>query len=248
MKNVFIITVLCSVMSMGLFAQESPKQEAKVQDKYTFGDFFDALDLPTVLGVGMTPNGIEGATFNSAMRLGWRHHKNYGTYVYITYDTHSNTYDSLLVQGSNIRNGEVWYNEIGMSVGYRFPLVKDIKAFYENPYFHPWDIFVSVQPGVSIATVKNVAHDLPTVEDILAGELTAEPTYEMTNYDHVVPTIRFSAGVEWFIMPNFGVFAEASYTQHLMPTLIEQAAIRKGEIKQPSGPITISVGLSLFFK
>ena len=205
MKNVFIITVLCSVMSMGLFAQESPKQEAKVQDKYTFGDFFDALDLPTVLGVGMTPNGIEGATFNSAMRLGWRHHKNYGTYVYITYDTHSNTYDSLLVQGSNIRNGEVWYNEIGMSVGYRFPLVKDIKAFYENPYFHPWDIFVSVQPGVSIATVKNVAHDLPTVEDILAGELTAEPTYEMTNYDHVVPTIRFSAGVEWFIMPNFGV-------------------------------------------
>ena len=248
MKNVFIITVLCSVMSMGLFAQESPKQEAKVQDKYTFGDFFDALDLPTVLGVGMTPNGIEGATFNSAMRLGWRHHKNYGTYVYITYDTHSNTYDSLLVQGSNIRNGEVWYNEIGMSVGYRFPLVKDIKAFYENPYFHPWDIFVSVQPGVSIATVKNVAHYLPTVEDILTGELTTEPTYEMTNYDHVVPTIRFSAGVEWFIMPNFGVFAEASYTQHLMPTLIEQAAIRKGEIKQPSGPITISVGLSLFFK
>ena len=153
MKNVFIITVLCSIMSMGLFAQESPKQEAKVQDKYTFGDFFDALDLPTVLGVGMTPNGIEGATFNSAMRLGWRHHKNYGTYVYITYDTHSNTYDSLLVQGSNIRNGEVWYNEIGMSVGYRFPLVKDIKAFYENPYFHPWDIFVSVQPGISIATV-----------------------------------------------------------------------------------------------
>jgi hypothetical protein len=235
-------------MSMGLFAQESPKQEAKVQDKYTFGDFFDALDLPTVLGVGMTPNGIEGATFNSAMRLGWRHHKNYGTYVYITYDTHSNTYDSLLVQGSNIRNGEVWYNEIGMSVGYRFPLVKDIKAFYENPYFHPWDIFVSVQPGISIATVKNVDHYLPTVEDILAGELTAEPTYEMTNYDHIVPTIRFSAGVEWFIMPNFGVFAEASYTQHLMPTLIEQAAIRKGEIKQPSGPITISVGLSLFFK
>jgi hypothetical protein len=43
------------------------------------------------------------------------------------------------------------------------------------------------------------------------------------------------------------VFAEASYTQHLMPTIIEQAAINKGEIKNPSGPITISVGLSLFF-
>ena len=96
-----IIMVLCSVMSMGLFAQEKaspkPSNEGKdsilvAKDKYTFGDFFDALDLPTVLGVGFTPNGIEGATFNSAMRLGWRHHKNYGTFVYITYDTHSFIY------------------------------------------------------------------------------------------------------------------------------------------------------------
>ena len=227
---------------MGLFAQneasvvgvDTTKIEQK--EKYTFGNFFDALDLPTVLGVGVTPNGIEGATFNSAMRLGWRHHKNYGTFVYITYDTHSNKYDSLVVQGSNVVNGEVWYNEIGMSVGYRFPLVKDIKAFYENPYFHPWDMYVSVQPGVSIATVKNIS----TLD-------ATTPLYEMNNYDHVVPTLRFSAGVEWFIMPNFGVFAEAAYTQHLMPTIIEQAAIDKGSIKHPSGPLTFSIGLSLFF-
>jgi hypothetical protein len=237
-------------MSMGLFAQEKaspkPSNEGKdsilvAKDKYTFGDFFDALDLPTVLGVGVTPNGIEGATFNSAMRLGWRHHKNYGVFVYITYDTHSNTYDSLCVKGTNVRNGEVWYNEVGMSVGYRFPLVKDIKAFYENPYFHPWDFYMSIQPGVSIATVKNI-----TPEPLNSS--TSEPSYTMSNYDHVVPTLRMSAGVEWFIMPNFAVFAEASYTQHLMPTIIETAAIEKGEIRHPSGPITISVGLSLFFK
>ena len=225
-------------MSMGLFAENAIEQTSannvETKDKYTFGDFFDALDLPTVLGVGVTPNGIEGATFNSAMRLGWRHHKNYGTFVYITYDTHSNTYDSLHVKGSNIYNGEVWYNEIGMSVGYRFPLVKDIKAFYEDPYFHPWDLFVSVQPGVSIATVKNVTY-------------LVDGVYEMGNVDHVVPTLRFSAGVEWFIFHNFAVFAEASYTQHLMPTIIEQAAIDKKQIKHPSGPINISVGLSLFF-
>ena len=241
--NKILTIVLCSAMSMGLFA----KNEASVvgadttkieqQEKYTFGDFFDALDLPTVLGVGVTPNGIEGATFNSAMRLGWRQHKNYGTFVYITYDTHSNRYDSLMLKGvSNIYTGEVWYNEVGMSVGYRFPLVKDIKAFYENPYFHPWDMYVSVQPGVSIATVKNIS----TLD-------ATTPLYEVNNYDHVVPTLRFSAGVEWFIMPNFGVFAEAAYTQHLMPTIIEQAAIEKGQIKHPSGPINISIGLSLFF-
>ena len=239
MKKILVI-VLCSVMSMGLFAENAIEQTSannvETTDKYTFGDFFDALDLPTVLGVGFTPNGIEGATFNSAMRLGWRHHKNYGTFVYITYDTHSNKYDSLRIQGSTIVNGELWYNESGMSVGYRFPLVKDIKAFYEDPYFHPWDLFVSVQPGVSIATVKNIT--------------TLDPStslYEMTNYDHIVPTLRFSAGVEWFIFSNFAVFAEAAYTQHLMPTIIEQAAIDKKQIKHPSGPINISVGLSLFF-
>ena len=249
--NKILTLVLCSAMSMGLFAQNSHVSEAdqphatdnapannmgEAKKKYTFGDFFDALDLPTVLGVGITPNGIEGATFNSAMRLGWRHHKNYGTFVYITYDTHSNTYEDLDLQfaGSNFRNAEIWYNEVGMSVGYRFPLVKDIKAFYENPYFHPWDFFISMQPGVSIATVKNAT----PLDD---------HAFEMTNIDHVVPTLRFSAGVEWFIFSNFAVFAEAAYTQHLMPTLIEQAAINKGDIKHPSGPINISVGLSLFF-
>ncbi len=259
MKKISLILVLCSAMSIGLFAQNEPApitnsttsnskaSNTPQKEKYTFGDFFDALDLPTVLGVGVTPNGIEGATFNSAMRLGWRHHKNYGTFVYITYDTHSNTYKDLQIEGTNFRSGEVWYNEIGMSVGYRFPLVKDIKAFYENPYFHPWDFFVSIQPGVSIATVKNVEPYYPTLEGALSSDILTQPTYEMENFDHTVPTLRFSAGVEWFIFPNFGVFAEAAYTQHLMPTIIEQAAIDKGEIKHPSGPITVSVGLSLFF-
>ena len=112
--------------------------------------------------------------------------------------------------------------------------MKDIKAFYEDPYFHPWDMYLSLQPGVSIATVKNVTY-------------LADGVYDMGNVDHVVPTIRFSAGVEWFIFPNFAVFAEAAYTQHLLPTLIEQAAKARGEIKHPSGPVNISIGLSLFF-
>jgi hypothetical protein len=234
---------------MGLFAQpkasptSSPDGKDSIvvaKDKYTFGDFFDALDLPTVLGAGVTPNGIEGPTFNSAMRLGWRHHKNYGTFVYITYDTHSNTYDSLYIDGANVSNGEVWYNEVGISVGYRFPLVKDIRAFYEQPYFHPWDMYVSIQPGVSIATLKNI-----TPEPLNSSN--SEPSYTMSNVDHVVPTLRVSAGVEWFIFSNFAVFAEAAYTQHLLPTLIEQTAIRQERIQHPSGPITLSIGLSLFF-
>lgn len=241
MKKILTIIALCSYMSMGLFAQKNSDNQPvnttpKQKSNYTFGDFFDALDLPTVLGVGCTPNGIESPTFNSAMRLGWRHHKNYGTFVYLTYDTHSNKYDSLTVPGTNITTGEVWYNEVGISVGYRFPLVKDIKAFYQKPYFHPWDIYLSLQPGVSIATVKNIT-----------PESNSQPTYTMSNYDHVVPTLKFAAGLEWFIFSNFSVFAEAAYTQHLQPTIVEQGAINNFRIKRPSGPITLSIGLSLFF-
>lgn len=234
----------------GTVADSTTIQEKK---RYTFGDFFDALDLPTVLGVGVTPNGIEGATFNSSMRLGWRHHKSYGVFVFISYDTHSNTYESLSVGGTNVRSGEVWYNEIGMGLGYRIPLVKDIRAFYEKPYFNHWDFFVSVEPGVSIPKVKNV---VPYDNSSLGGSGMGEGhslsegsslTYQLQDQLSAVPTLRFAAGVEWFIVHNFGVFAEVAYIQHLTPTVIEQAAIEQGQIKVPSGPIVLSIGLSLFF-
>ena len=241
-------------VSIGV-ADSTTIQEKK---RYTFGDFFDALDLPTVVGVGVTPNGIEGATFNSSMRLGWRHHKSYGVYVFISYDTHSNSYESLSVGGTNVRSGEVWYNEIGMGLGYRIPLVKDIRTFYEKPYFNQWDFFVSIEPGVSIPKVKNVVpYDNSSLGtsgsaegSSLSGSTPSEGsnlTYQLQDQLSAVPTLRFAAGVEWFIVHNFGVFAEVAYVQHLTPTVIEQAAIEKGQIKAPSGPIVVSIGLSLFF-
>lgn len=243
MKHLMILTALCS-LSMGLFAETTStnsdngltSDSITIKPRYTFSDFFDALDFPTVLGAGITPNGIEGATFNSSMRLGWRHHKSYGTFAFISFDTHSNTYDSLCVAGTNVRTGEVWYYEIGMGVGYRIPLVKDIRGFYAQPYFNHWDFFVSIEPGVSIPYVKTVVP--------LDGTGNA---YQLKDKFSAVPTLRFAAGVEWFIVHNFGVFAEAAYIQHLTPTVIEQAAIDKGLIKAPSGPIVLSIGLSLFF-
>ena len=249
-----VLIALCS-MSMGLFASqrtESPVSDSpqdglvfdstKCTPKYTFSDFFDALDLPTVLGAGVTPSGIEGATFNSSMRLAWRHHKGYGTYVFIGFDTHSNTYDSLHVEGTNVRSGEVWYYEIGMGLGYRVPLVKNIREYYANPYFNNLDVFAYIQPGVSIPYLKTV---VPYQEEGASAETSL---YALRNYLTVVPTLRFGAGIEWFIVSNFGVFAEVSYIQHLKPTIIEKAAIEKGTIHNPSGPIVISIGLSLFFK
>ncbi|MGN0208694.1 MAG: hypothetical protein ACI397_04520, partial [Paludibacteraceae bacterium] len=206
--------------------------------KYTFSDFFDALDLPTVLGAGFRPDGIESASFNAGLRLGWRHHKNYGTFVYLSYNPYSATYDSLLVQNTNVRSGENWYHEVSIGVGYRMPLVHDIRGFYQNPYFHEWDFFCAIWPGAKINVVKNVEP---------MADFVSSPSYRLTDQTTVIPTLGFSAGVEWFVMPNFGIFVEAAYVQHLMPTVVEQAAIKQGRIRHAAGPMSFNAGLSLFF-
>lgn len=248
--KIFLVT-LCLAISTGLFAQktntelptrsaqhEVPNTEQSEVKRYTFGDFFDALDLPTVLGVGFRPDGIESASFNAGLRLGWRHHKNYGTFVYLSYNPYSATYDSLLVQNTNVRSGENWYHEVSIGVGYRVPLVRDIRGFYQHPYFHQWDFFCAIWPGAKINVVKNVE---PMADDSPA------PAYRLTDQTTVIPTLGFSAGVEWFVMSNFGIFVEASYVQHLMPSVVEQAAIEQGRIRHPAGPMSFNAGLSLFF-
>ncbi|MCI6324489.1 MAG: hypothetical protein MR787_05365 [Bacteroidales bacterium] len=213
--------------------------------RYTFSDFFDALDLPTVLGAGFRPDGIESASFNAGLRLGWRHHKNYGAFVYLSYNPYSATYDSLCVANTNVRSGENWYHEVSIGVGYRVPLVRDIRGFYQNPYFHEWDFFCAIWPGAKINVVKNVepmADAQPSTPDAQPS-----PSYRLTDQTTVIPTLGFSAGVEWFVMPNFGIFVEAAYVQHLMPTVVEQAAIKQGRIRHAAGPMSFNAGLSLFF-
>ena len=222
-----------------------PNTEHNEVKRYTFSDFFDALDLPTVLGAGFRPDGIESASFNAGLRLGWRHHKNYGAFVYLSYNPYSATYDSLCVANTNVRSGENWYHEVSIGVGYRVPLVRDIRGFYQNPYFHEWDFFCAIWPGAKINVVKNVepmANAQPSTPDA-----QPTPSYRLTDQTTVIPTLGFSAGVEWFVMPNFGIFVEAAYVQHLMPTVVEQAAIQQGRIRHPAGPISFNAGLSLFF-
>ena len=270
-----ILVTLCLATSMGLFAQNSPtlftgrgaeggaqhaglNTEQSGVKKYTFSDFFDALDLPTVLGAGFRPDGIESASFNAGLRLGWRHHKNYGAFVYLSYNPYSATYDSLCVANTNVRSGENWYHEVSIGVGYRVPLVRDIRGFYQNPYFHEWDFFCAIWPGAKINVVKNVepmADAHPSTPDAQpstnpqSSTLNAQPSpsYRLTDQTTVIPTLGFSAGVEWFVMPNFGIFVEAAYVQHLMPTVVEQAAIEQGRIRHAAGPMSFNAGLSLFF-
>ena len=224
---------------------EAPNTEQSGVKRYTFSDFFDALDLPTILGASFRPDGIESASFNAGLRLGWRHHKNYGAFVYLSYNPYSATYDSLCVANTNVRSGENWYHEVSIGAGYRVPLVRDIRGFYQNPYFHEWDFFCAIWPGAKINVVKNVepmADAQPSTPDAQPS-----PSYRLTDQTTVIPTLGFSAGVEWFVMPNFGIFVEAAYVQHLMPTVVEQAAIDQGRIRHAAGPMSFNAGLSLFF-
>lgn len=248
MKKLSAILIISFIFCSHTFADQSDidthTDTTLTTTRYTFSDFFDALDLPTVLGVGINPTGIESASFNSAMRLGWRHHKNYGTFVYLTYDAHSSTYDSLMIDGTNVSCGEVWYHEVGVSVGYRIPLVKDIKAFYTNPCFHSWDFYAAIQPTMVIDIVKNAVAINPSTS---SNNLSEETSYRLEDIQSITPALRLSAGVEWFIFSNFGVFAECAYTQHLMPTMVEKAAIGQRIINHPAGNLNISIGLSLFF-
>jgi hypothetical protein len=158
---------------VGLFAQKASDSIVsfnetnlvKESQKYTFGDFFDALDLPTVLGVGFTPNGIEGPTFNSSMRLGWRHHKNYGTFVYITYDTHSNKYDSLYIQSTNIINGE------GASISFKDTTIPNLSLIYstENLVFELNRLqlinrpFLTISSGIKARQFSAIIYELNSI-------------------------------------------------------------------------------------
>lgn len=237
-----ILTVLLFALACPLFAQEATSEKRR----YTGEDFFNALDLPIVFGATYTPKGIEGLGFNTTMCLEWRWHKTYSWYVPITIDTHNSNYKNLQLDNSNIINGTVWYTDINIGVGYRIPLVKDISSFYRNPYQNKLDIFLSLQPGVSVPVVKNVEFaealptDYPSVEDPVYS--TPDAAFSM------VPSMKFTAGLEWFVDPKLCLFAEAAYVQHLTPTVIEKAAINQGLINGPIGPLMFSIGLSTFFE
>lgn len=230
MKLLCVAAALCGAVLA--CAQDT----TEVKKKYTFGDFFDAVELPTMVGVGITPAGYEGVTFNTAFRLGWREGRTYGGFAYIEYDMHMAEYKELKLSDQlTVRNGDVTYNDLYLAGGYRLPLVKDLGAYYRKPYHNPVSLFVATGPGLSIPQIK-------------APISSADGSVTMTEVENpMVPAWKVALGVDWLIIPQLGVFLETSYTQHLKPTLIEQAAIEAGTIKGPSGPLMFQLGLCMFF-
>ena len=256
MKKILMLIPLLLFFTSVAFADKANKQapERNYYEErigYTGGDFFNGLDLPLIVGATYTPGNLQTAGFITSMCLEWRWKKTYSWYVPITIDTHNANYSQLKLSNSNILSGTVWNTEAHIGVGYRVPVVKDIVSFYEKPYRQPVDFYVCLQPGITMPTVKNV--QLATPEDLAAVGVApslqaSEPLYSTPDAAFtVVPSLKFTAGFEWFVDPKLCIFAQAMYIQHLMPTVLEQAAMAQSLASSPTGPLMFCIGLSTFF-
>lgn len=215
--------------------------------KYTLGDLFSALDLPTCFGVSYTPYRMESVSFYGKMCLEWRQRKNYGWFGAVNIDNHSCRYHDLQlkdhkqVNDVNVVSGEVWYYDICLGPGYRFPLVRDIREFYEHPYLNRFNLSFIVQPGITIPHVKHV--------DIVDASNPAEIRYSIKDKYNIVPSMKFSAAFECFVSPKFSIFVEGSYIQHLKPTIIEKAFYdyEHNARQAYAGPLIFCIGFAGFF-
>ena len=215
-------------------------------EHYNFGNFFDQLDLPTCLGVSYTPNRMESVGFYAKMSVEWRQRKNFGWFAAVGMDTHSCTYDDVQMrtykgEPINVTSGEIWYYDINLGAGYRLPIVKDLAAFYEHPYFSNFNVSLLVQPGITIPYVKQVTQ-------VYLNE-NGDVRYKTEDRYNSAPSLRLTAAFEWFVMPKFAISVEAAYIQHLLPTMLEKAYYNYDVNPKPlyAGPLVFNIGLTGFF-
>ena len=237
MRKITVIGFLL-LLGIGINAQEH-RIDSINTEKYTFGDFFDAVELPAMFGVGFSPFGIESAALVTTVRVGWRYHKVYGVFAGIVYESHIHAYKDIYMLETNIRSGDIAYNDVGVFAGYRLPLVKNIKDFYQSPRHVPCNMYISLQPTL-------------TIPDIMHVTMVDNCTEEKVDVSHssvgLIPSIKFNVGFEWFIMERFSLSTELGYLQHCIPTVLEQAAIDAGLIATAAGQMNVGIALSVLFK
>lgn len=238
--------------------------------KYTGEDFFTALDLPTCFGVSYTPKKIESTSLYMKLCLEWRQHRTYGLFVPINADSHSCIYKDLQLKDHgqlnelNVMSGEVWYYDIMLGLGYRLPIVRDIKEFFIHPYHNRFNFYVSCQPGITLGWVKQVTPRMSVSEmaDALLQSLNSitredlilrltdaidDVRYDLEDKHDVVPSVRFTTGFECFVAHNFSLFVEGGYIIHAIPTILEKAYNASHPDKAAPGPLIVSLGFSGFF-
>lgn len=220
-----------------------------IDETYSMGDFLNAIDLPTVFGIGFNPTGYEdGVGYYAQMYLEWRPYKTYGWLVLAGLDTHDQSYDfgaegisvlngwkpSLGVgvtgeshEDANVRYGTVFNMALTVGGGYRIPLVPDIRDFYEHPYTNKLNLSLAAQFGYEWSRLNHVV-PVDAVQ------------YDVKDVNYFHPVMKFSANFEYLTSPKFCIFAMASYMQHLTYMPWDNPDTR-------AGTLGFSVGFASFF-
>lgn len=226
--------VLILALSVGMAQAAEKAQAPRIYytpdtTAYTADKFFNALDLPTVFGIGIVPDKPESFAYYSSLYIEWRKCKTYGPMALIGIDTHNHSYNNIRMNDCNVLSGERFGMEFLLGGGYRIPLVRDIKDFYAHPYFNKCNFSISAEVGSSFTYLKNVRPEV------------GEPgMYNLDNQWHFYPVVKFNANFEFFVAPKFCIFAMMSYLQDC--------------IRQPwhdtsmAGPLSVSVGFASFFE
>lgn len=240
-KSLIILALLFAGLSV--YAQEDAnlRYYAPRDSVYTFGDFFDALDLPVFLGVGLNPAGIEELTFYNVLEIEWRQRKTYGWFGFVELDTHDHDYKETYIPAYknhpaiNAQQGVIFSMDAMGGVGYKIPLVKDIRGFYQKPYEQALNLGLQASLGAGMSHAKNV--ELVTgAQSIINGE----QQYNLVDVWYYYPVMKFAATLEWLLDPQLCIFFSASYLQHLQP--------QPWDPTTKVGPLGFCIGLSTFFK
>lgn len=207
MKRTFLLLITCCMTAICAKAQNE-RIYYQEPDTFTFGQFLKGISLPTFFGVGMVPTTPESVCSYSSLYLEYRRHKSYGWLAQAGMETHNHNYRNRPVEQINVTTGERYSMDLMVGGGYRFPLVRNLREYYERPYFNRWDISLVAQMGASATHLKQV-------EPAPGGPIP--PSYTLLNRWYFYPVMKLSASVEWFTSPHFSIFLTLGYNQHLTP-------------------------------
>jgi len=176
--------------------------------------FFDCLTVPLEVGVAVTPGGEAKPGMYMKMSVEYRPQNTQGWYASLEYDDYDQKYTGFRPDGVNTFSGTEKNINLLVGAGYRFPIVPETLS-----------AACLLQPGMSIATLENVAAH-------------TEGGFDLSDTGYASFATKVTAELDWFVNKNFSMFAATGYIQYAGNRPLE-----KGHL----GTFTASVGLTTFF-
>nr|WP_320058357.1 hypothetical protein [uncultured Bacteroides sp.] len=185
-----IITFTLLIITIKGYAQ-SPKES-----------FSSKLYFPFSIGYLNSPkNNLEpGIIVKMAME--YRFHSTDGMFLRLNYDNRSNSYKKDEIQGTNIIQGKIKFNDYLGGIGYRISGKRKLRQFG------------LLQGGLSSCVYQNVA--------------TSQDNFIMKDKAKTIPIIKLTTGAEYYIGKSAALTFELDYIWHLKDTPFGQNHMNEG--------------------